>query len=50
VRAEAPRNHDRREQVLCLGAPLRNRLGKFALKYFRLGGSRRLTGGRRSEW
>jgi hypothetical protein len=52
VRVEAPLNHDRREQVLCLGcgAPLRNREGKFALKYFRVGGSRRPIGGRRSEW
>jgi hypothetical protein len=42
----------RREQVLCLGCggPLRNREGKFALKYFRVGGSRRpIIGGRKSK-
>ena len=37
VRAEAPPANDK--QLLCLGcgAPLRNREGKFALKYFRDG-------------
>jgi hypothetical protein len=47
VRVEAPPNHDRREQVLCLGCggPLRNREGKFALKHFRVGGSRRPISG-----
>jgi hypothetical protein len=51
VRVEAPPNHDQPEQVLCLGCggPLRNREGKFALKYFRVGGSRRPAGGRKSK-
>ena len=50
VHVEAPPNHDQREQVLCLGCggPLRNREGKFALKYFRVGGSRKAVGGRLS--
>jgi len=35
VRVEAPAEYDR--QLICLscGAPIRNREGKFALKYFR---------------
>jgi predicted Zn finger-like uncharacterized protein len=38
VRAEAPPTHDN-QLLLCLscGGPLRNREGKFALKYFRVG-------------
>jgi hypothetical protein len=52
VRVEAPPNHDPREQVTCLscGGPLRNREGKFALKYFRVGGSRKAVSGRKSKW
>ena len=41
VRVEAPPTHN--DPLLCLscGAALRNRDGKFALKYFRTDGSRR---------
>lgn len=41
VRVEAPATH--KDPLLCLscGAPLQNREGKFALKYFRTDGSRR---------
>ena len=46
VSVEAPAIHD--EPLLCLscGGPLHNREGKFALKYFRIDGSRskRLNG------
>jgi len=40
VRVEAPPTHD--NPLLCLsrGGPLRNREGKFALKYFRTDGSK----------
>ena len=36
VRAEAPAEYDRQLTRLSCGAPLRNREGKFALKYFRV--------------
>ena len=40
VRVEAPPTHD--DPLLCLscGGPLRNREGKYALKYFRTDGSK----------
>ena len=44
VRVEAPPKHD--NPLLCLGCggPLQNLDGKFALKYFRKSGSKRLNG------
>lgn len=41
VRIEAPPTHD--NQLLCLGCggPLRNREGKYVLKYFRVDGTKR---------
>jgi hypothetical protein len=50
VCVEAPPSHDRQDQLLCLdcGGPLRDREGKFALKYFHIDGSRRRSvGGRK---
>ena len=38
VRVEAPTTHDRPLTCLSCGAPLLNREGKFALKYFRTDG------------
>jgi hypothetical protein len=39
VRVEAPLNNDRELLCLSCGGPLRNREGKFALKYFKTDGS-----------
>jgi predicted RNA-binding Zn-ribbon protein involved in translation (DUF1610 family) len=36
IRVEAAPTHDRQLTCLSCGAPLRNRVGKFALKYFRV--------------
>ena len=36
VRAEAPPTHDKQLTCLGCGGPLRNREGKYALKYFRV--------------
>ena len=42
VRAEAPPEYDRQLTCLSCGAPLRNREGKFALKYFRTADGREI--------
>jgi hypothetical protein len=49
VRVEAPPTHDR--QLICLscGAPLHNREGKFALKYFRVSDGKVLGSGNRPK-
>jgi hypothetical protein len=49
VRVEATTGHDRPLLCLSCGGPLRNRDGKYALKYFKTGGSRRLPMGRRPK-
>ena len=41
VRVEAPPTHD--DPLLSCGGPLRNREGKYALKYFRTDGSKHLN-------
>jgi predicted RNA-binding Zn-ribbon protein involved in translation (DUF1610 family) len=46
VRVEAPPTHDKQLTCLTCGAPLRNREGKFAFKYFRV--SDRAEVGRRN--
>jgi hypothetical protein len=50
VGVEAPPEYDRQLACLSCGAPLRNREGKFALKYFRMHGSRQkvLSGRKRT--
>jgi hypothetical protein len=50
VRVEAAPTHD--QPLLCLscGGPLQNREGKFALKYFRVDGSRRSRSGRKPKF
>jgi hypothetical protein len=50
VRVEAPAESDKSLTCLGCGAPLRNREGKLALKYFRVDGSRRSTGGRQPRF
>ena len=42
VRAEGPAECDRQLTCLSCGAPLRNREGKFALKYFRIDDGREI--------
>jgi hypothetical protein len=42
VRVEAPPEYDRQVTCLSCGAPLLNREGKFALKYFRVEGGREI--------
>lgn len=44
VRAEAPPEYDRQVTCLSCGAPLLNREGNFALKYFRVESGARLLG------
>jgi hypothetical protein len=39
VRVAAPATHDKELLCLVCGGPLRSREGKFALKYFKTGGS-----------
>jgi hypothetical protein len=50
VRVEAPATNDRPLTCLGCGAALRNRDGKFALKYFRVDGSPRSKGGREPKF
>jgi hypothetical protein len=52
VRIEAPPALGNELVCLSCGGPLSNREGKFALKYFRLGGSQGLqpVRGRRAKW
>jgi len=42
IRVEAPPKYDRQLACLSCGAPLRNRDGKFALKYFQIEGAREI--------
>jgi hypothetical protein len=49
VRIESPPTHDKQLTCLSCGAPLRNREGKFALKYFRVSDGKEI-GRRNGRW